>query len=158
MVFSGYMPSSGIGGSYGRFITSLLRNLHTVFHSGCTNLHFQQHSSAVPISPHPVHFYCFFNFTILYWFCHISTWIRHRYTHIPHPEPSSLLPPRTIPLSLLAICMSSLGKCLPRSSAHFLIRPFVQYWAIWAAYIFWRLILCQLLHLLLFSSILRDVF
>ena len=21
----------------------------------------------------------FFNFTILYWFCHISTWIRHRY-------------------------------------------------------------------------------
>ena len=40
----------------------------------------------------------FFNFTILYWFCHISTWIRHRYTHVPHPEPSSLLPSRTIPL------------------------------------------------------------
>ena len=32
----------------------------------------------------------FFNFTILYWFCHISTWIRHRYTCVPHPEPSSL--------------------------------------------------------------------
>ena len=40
----------------------------------------------------------FFNFTILYWFCHIATWIRHRYTHVPHPEPSSLLPPCTIPL------------------------------------------------------------
>ena len=40
----------------------------------------------------------FFNFTILYWFCHISTWIRHRYTRVPHPEPSSLLPPHTIPL------------------------------------------------------------
>ena len=40
----------------------------------------------------------FFNFTILYWFCHISTWIRHRYTHVPPPEPSSLLPPYTIPL------------------------------------------------------------
>ena len=39
-----------------------------------------------------------FNFTILYWFCHISTWIRHRHTCVPHPEPSSLLPPRTIPL------------------------------------------------------------
>ena len=38
----------------------------------------------------------FFNFTILYWFCHISTWIRHRYTRVPHPEPSSLLPPRTL--------------------------------------------------------------
>ena len=40
----------------------------------------------------------FFNFTILYWFCHISTWIHHRYTRVPHPEPSSLLPPHTIPL------------------------------------------------------------
>ena len=40
----------------------------------------------------------FFNFTILYWFCHISTWIRHRYTRVPHPEPSSLLLPRIIPL------------------------------------------------------------
>ena len=40
----------------------------------------------------------FFNFTILYWFCNISTWIRHRYTRVPHPEPSSLLPLCTIPL------------------------------------------------------------
>ena len=37
-----------------------------------------------------------FNFTILYWFCHISKWICHRYTCVPHPEPSSLLPPHTI--------------------------------------------------------------
>ena len=44
-------------------------------------------------------FILFFNFRILYWFCHISTWIHHRYTCVPHPEPSSLLPPRTIPLS-----------------------------------------------------------
>ena len=39
-----------------------------------------------------------FNFTILYWFCHISKWICHRYTCVPHPVPSSLLPPHTIPL------------------------------------------------------------
>ena len=39
-----------------------------------------------------------FNFTILYWFCHISKWICPRYTCVPHPEPSSLLPPHTIPL------------------------------------------------------------
>ena len=36
-------------------------------------------------------------FTILYWFCHTWTWIHHRYTCVPHPEPSSLLPPHTIP-------------------------------------------------------------
>ena len=39
-----------------------------------------------------------FNFIILYWFCHISKWICHRYTCVPHPEPSSLLPPHIIPL------------------------------------------------------------
>ena len=43
------------------------------------------------------YFALFFNFTILYWFCHISKWICHRFMS-PHPEPSSLLPPHTIPL------------------------------------------------------------
>ena len=40
----------------------------------------------------------FFNFTILYWFCHTSTWICHRCTCVPHPEPPSHLPPHPIPL------------------------------------------------------------
>ena len=31
-------------------------------------------------------------------------------------------------------------------------------WATWAAYIFWRLILCRLLHLQLYPSILRAAF
>ena len=31
------------------------------------------------------YFILFFNFTILYRFCHISTWILYRYTHVPHP-------------------------------------------------------------------------
>ena len=31
----------------------------------------------------------------MYWFCHTSTWIRHRYTFVPHPKPPSLLPPLT---------------------------------------------------------------
>jgi len=41
-------------------------------------------------------YFILFNFTILYWFCHISKWICHRYTCVPHPEPSSLLPPKVL--------------------------------------------------------------
>ena len=38
----------------------------------------------------------------MYWFCHISTKICHRYTCVPHPEPPLLLSPRTIPLDHLS--------------------------------------------------------
>ena len=37
-------------------------------------------------------------FTILYWFCRISTWIRHGCTRFPYPKSPSHLLPRTIPL------------------------------------------------------------
>ena len=45
-----------------------------------------------------IYLFTLFYFTILYWFCHISTWICHGCTRVPNPEPPSHLPPHTISL------------------------------------------------------------
>ena len=50
LVSSGSMPKSGIVGSYGGFIPSFLRNVHTVFYSGCINLHSYQQFKSIPFS------------------------------------------------------------------------------------------------------------
>ena len=49
----GYVSRSWTVGSYGSFTFNLLRNLHAVFHTGCTNLHSYPQCTSFHFSPYP---------------------------------------------------------------------------------------------------------
>ena len=65
LISSGYMPRSGIAGSCGGFIPSVLRSIHTILHSSCINLHSLPAMQEGSFSPHPLQHLLFVDFLMI---------------------------------------------------------------------------------------------
>ena len=105
---------SGIAGPKGRSIFNCLRCRCSAFHDGFSSPNLHQQCRSIPLSPHPCQHLCFdllmiailisvrwYLIVVLICICLMISDVEH------------------VVIGLLAICMSSLEKCLFKSIAHF---------------------------------------
>jgi len=114
-----------------QFYFQFLRNLYTIFHNGCTNLHSHQQCRSVPFFLH-----CLTAFIVCTFFDDIfwPVWCINSLICISLTISDVVC----LFMCLWVICMSSLEKCLLKYSAHFFhwVGCFFWGWALWAVCIF----------------------
>lgn len=115
-VFSSFECGRGTSESNSNTIFRFLRNCETVFHRGCALLHFHQQCTKILIcSCHYRHLFsaCFYSISLVFKIIAILVGVTLICISLMITEGEQYF------MCFLAICISSLKKCLLESFAHF---------------------------------------